>query len=115
MCSLLLFDAGDLEHLCEGPSTAGLCMQIQELNQGIATFYNESSTLWESVWGEHMHHGELHTGNIPVSSCFVVVTSKPYQCVICLDQVETTSQDDQAVMHAQWCWVSTQQGHLHIV
>lgn len=32
-------------------------LQIEQLNQGIATFYNESSELWESVWGEHMHHG----------------------------------------------------------
>ena len=27
------------------------------LNEGIATFYDESSGLWESMWGEHMHHG----------------------------------------------------------
>ena len=29
----------------------------KELKRGIATFYDESSTLWEEIWGEHMHHG----------------------------------------------------------
>lgn len=33
-------------------------LQFAPLKQGIAKFYNESSGLWESVWGEHMHHGE---------------------------------------------------------
>ncbi|KAK9828621.1 hypothetical protein WJX72_001129 [[Myrmecia] bisecta] len=27
------------------------------LNEGIANFYDESSGLWEQMWGEHMHHG----------------------------------------------------------
>lgn len=27
------------------------------LNKGIAGFYDESSGLWERMWGEHMHHG----------------------------------------------------------
>ena len=27
------------------------------LYQQIASFYNNSSQLWESIWGEHMHHG----------------------------------------------------------
>ncbi|KAG0457603.1 hypothetical protein HPP92_022462 [Vanilla planifolia] len=27
------------------------------LNEGIAKFYDESSGLWESIWGDHMHHG----------------------------------------------------------
>jgi tocopherol O-methyltransferase len=27
------------------------------LKEGIANFYDESSGLWEEVWGEHMHHG----------------------------------------------------------
>jgi len=27
------------------------------LNAGIAHFYDQSSGLWEKVWGEHMHHG----------------------------------------------------------
>lgn len=32
-------------------------VQIKDLNTGIANFYDESSGLWEGVWGEHMHHG----------------------------------------------------------
>jgi len=32
--------------------------QIKDLKKGIAAFYDESSALWEDVWGsEHMHHG----------------------------------------------------------
>lgn len=32
--------------------------QIKDLKTGIAAFYDESSGLWEDVWGsEHMHHG----------------------------------------------------------
>ena len=31
------------------------------LKQGIASFYDESSNLWESIWGEHMHHGYYET------------------------------------------------------
>ncbi|KAJ6843242.1 putative tocopherol O-methyltransferase, chloroplastic [Iris pallida] len=27
------------------------------LRKGIAEFYDESSGIWESVWGDHMHHG----------------------------------------------------------
>ncbi|KAL7580599.1 hypothetical protein ACA910_003718 [Epithemia clementina (nom. ined.)] len=29
----------------------------EELKLGIAGFYDRSSKLWETVWGEHMHHG----------------------------------------------------------
>ncbi|XP_020589748.1 probable tocopherol O-methyltransferase, chloroplastic [Phalaenopsis equestris] len=33
-------------------------MAAQEgIKKGIAEFYDESSGLWETVWGEHMHHG----------------------------------------------------------
>lgn len=32
------------------------------LNEGIARFYDESSGLWESMWGEHMHHGYYPKG-----------------------------------------------------
>lgn len=28
-----------------------------ELKSGIARFYDESSSIWLDVWGEHMHHG----------------------------------------------------------
>ncbi|MGB8702936.1 MAG: SAM-dependent methyltransferase, partial [Thermosynechococcaceae cyanobacterium] len=27
------------------------------LSQRIQQFYDDSSGLWEQVWGEHMHHG----------------------------------------------------------
>ena len=32
------------------------------LNEGIASFYDESSGLWEAQWGEHMHHGYYPNG-----------------------------------------------------
>jgi len=32
------------------------------LNEGIASFYDESSGLWEDQWGEHMHHGYYPNG-----------------------------------------------------
>ncbi|MEB3160722.1 MAG: methyltransferase domain-containing protein [Synechocystis sp.] len=35
------------------PSTA----VSQDLYHRIKTFYDDSSLLWESIWGEHMHHG----------------------------------------------------------
>ncbi|CAN1271595.1 Probable tocopherol O-methyltransferase, chloroplastic [Linum perenne] len=31
--------------------------QQVELKKGIAEFYDESSGVWEDIWGEHMHHG----------------------------------------------------------
>ncbi|XP_047314079.1 probable tocopherol O-methyltransferase, chloroplastic [Impatiens glandulifera] len=31
--------------------------QEDELKKGIADFYDESSGIWEDMWGEHMHHG----------------------------------------------------------
>jgi len=36
--------------------------QRKPLNQGIANFYDESSGLWEQMWGEHMHHGYYPKG-----------------------------------------------------
>lgn len=29
----------------------------RELKEGIAELYDESSSLWEDIWGDHMHHG----------------------------------------------------------
>uniref|UniRef100_A0A803KST7 Methyltransferase type 11 domain-containing protein n=1 Tax=Chenopodium quinoa TaxID=63459 RepID=A0A803KST7_CHEQI len=29
----------------------------EELNKGIADLYDESSAMWEDIWGDHMHHG----------------------------------------------------------
>jgi hypothetical protein len=37
-------------------------MQNPVLNEGIRTFYDQSSGLWEDVWGEHMHHGFYEKG-----------------------------------------------------
>ncbi len=28
--------------------------QVPDLKQGIAQFYDESSALWEDIWGTHM-------------------------------------------------------------
>ena len=33
------------------------CLKEGDLKEGIGNFYNSSSTLWERIWGEHMHHG----------------------------------------------------------
>jgi tocopherol O-methyltransferase len=33
----------------------------QSLSEKIRVFYDKSSQLWESVWGEHMHHGYYGT------------------------------------------------------
>ena len=35
-----------------------------ELKDGIAKFYDESSTVWENIWGEHMHHGYYGEQNV---------------------------------------------------
>jgi tocopherol O-methyltransferase len=34
-----------------------LCFMSNSLYQDIREFYDASSELWESIWGEHMHHG----------------------------------------------------------
>ncbi|XP_031737291.1 tocopherol O-methyltransferase, chloroplastic isoform X2 [Cucumis sativus] len=34
-----------------------LHMDSHRLHKGIAEFYDQSSGLWENVWGQHMHHG----------------------------------------------------------
>jgi tocopherol O-methyltransferase len=45
-----------------------LGLQKRELNDGIANFYDESSGLWESMWGEHMHHGYYEKGAADVDN-----------------------------------------------
>ncbi|XP_071926494.1 gamma-tocopherol methyltransferase, chloroplastic-like isoform X2 [Coffea arabica] len=30
---------------------------VEKLKRGIAEFYDESSGIWEDIWGDHMHHG----------------------------------------------------------
>lgn len=32
------------------------------LKKGIAEFYDESSDMWERLWGDHMHHGFYDPG-----------------------------------------------------
>ncbi|KAJ9553667.1 hypothetical protein OSB04_017712 [Centaurea solstitialis] len=36
----------------------------QQLKKGIAEFYDESSGIWENIWGEHMHHGFYDTNAV---------------------------------------------------
>lgn len=36
-----------------------------ELKDGIASFYDKSSSVWEDIWGEHMHHGYYVDGFKP--------------------------------------------------
>lgn len=38
-------------------SSAAVEAEQQKLKQGIAEFYDESSGIWEDIWGDHMHHG----------------------------------------------------------
>ncbi|KAL7590785.1 probable tocopherol O-methyltransferase, chloroplastic [Lactuca sativa] len=42
-------------------ATAADEQQQQQLKKGIAEFYDESSGMWENIWGEHMHHGFYDT------------------------------------------------------
>ncbi|KAF5735303.1 Gamma-tocopherol methyltransferase [Tripterygium wilfordii] len=37
--------------------TTKAALTTVELRKGIAEFYDESSGLWENIWGDHMHHG----------------------------------------------------------
>nr|XP_028946391.1 tocopherol O-methyltransferase, chloroplastic [Malus domestica] len=37
--------------------TAAMDVDVVELKKGIAELYDESSGLWENIWGDHMHHG----------------------------------------------------------
>lgn len=44
------------------PSVPPGARSVSALKSGIATFYDESSGLWEDMWGEHMHHGYYPEG-----------------------------------------------------
>lgn len=54
-----------------GSSGIGLDMDVdregnakmEKLRKGIAEFYDESSTMWENIWGDHMHHGFYDSGS----------------------------------------------------
>lgn len=39
-----------------------------ELYEGIAGFYDESSGVWEDIWGEHMHHGYYDDEDVAAKS-----------------------------------------------
>ncbi|KAM7273470.1 hypothetical protein ACFE04_028134 [Oxalis oulophora] len=38
-------------------TTATTDPSVVQLQEGIAELYDESSGLWENLWGDHMHHG----------------------------------------------------------
>ncbi|XP_019184230.1 PREDICTED: tocopherol O-methyltransferase, chloroplastic [Ipomoea nil] len=38
-------------------AAAAVEAEQQKLKKGIAEFYDESSGVWEDMWGDHMHHG----------------------------------------------------------
>lgn len=38
-------------------SGADMDIDTRELKKGIADLYDESSGVWEDIWGDHMHHG----------------------------------------------------------
>ncbi|KAG2454116.1 hypothetical protein HYH02_001154 [Chlamydomonas schloesseri] len=60
----MMVRAGPLETLVKPLTTLG---KVSDLKSGIANFYDESSELWENMWGEHMHHGYYPKG-APVKS-----------------------------------------------
>ncbi|XP_061946147.1 probable tocopherol O-methyltransferase, chloroplastic isoform X1 [Populus nigra] len=42
---------------CAGSTAVADTGSTRELKQGIAELYDESSAVWEDIWGDHMHHG----------------------------------------------------------
>lgn len=38
-------------------STTTATEEVEKLQKGIAELYDESSGVWEEIWGDHMHHG----------------------------------------------------------
>lgn len=40
----------------------GKTEEVEKLQKGIAEFYDESSGIWEEIWGDHMHHGFYDPG-----------------------------------------------------
>jgi tocopherol O-methyltransferase len=43
--------------MCEHLQPAQISHMSTQLYQQIQEFYDASSSLWEGIWGEHMHHG----------------------------------------------------------
>lgn len=46
-----------------GGTTVKAQRSREELNTGIASFYDQSTGLWEDMWGDHLHHG-YYSGEI---------------------------------------------------
>ncbi|CAK9184859.1 unnamed protein product, partial [Ilex paraguariensis] len=38
-------------------TTRAVYREVETLQKGIAELYDESSGIWEDIWGDHMHHG----------------------------------------------------------
>jgi tocopherol O-methyltransferase len=58
LCLLPLVSAFGPARRLPVPRRQGLQARTDaQLKQGIGEFYDESSGIWEDVWGEHMHHG----------------------------------------------------------
>ncbi|XP_058181637.1 gamma-tocopherol methyltransferase, chloroplastic-like [Rhododendron vialii] len=38
-------------------TAAATTEEVEKLQKGIAELYDESSGVWEEIWGDHMHHG----------------------------------------------------------
>lgn len=45
----------------------GLTSSSLLLKKGIAELYDESSGMWEDIWGDHMHHGFYADDGSPAS------------------------------------------------
>ena len=52
---------GDRGGVTVGEDVATLDGPFASLNQGIASFYDASTGLWEDMWGDHLHHGYYST------------------------------------------------------
>ncbi|XP_073149305.1 gamma-tocopherol methyltransferase, chloroplastic-like isoform X2 [Henckelia pumila] len=44
-------------------NTAAAMTATEKLQKGIAELYDESSGIWEDIWGDHMHHGFYQPGS----------------------------------------------------
>ncbi|EPS62543.1 gamma-tocopherol methyltransferase, partial [Genlisea aurea] len=44
-------------------AAANALATTESLKKGIAEFYDESSEVWERIWGDHMHHGFYEPGS----------------------------------------------------
>ncbi|KAK4776594.1 hypothetical protein SAY86_005282 [Trapa natans] len=47
----------------DADNDVGLGRSRLVLKKGIAEFYDESSGIWENIWGDHMHHGFYDDGS----------------------------------------------------